>query len=75
MKTPKIDNSAQLRAEESARIARLESENLRKNMAQDLTTSNVATVVAGGEAQGTDDLLRKRKRTQPGLASQLGINV
>lgn len=74
MKTPKIDTSAQQRAEESARKAREEAENLRQNMAQDLTSQNTATVVAGGSAEQVEDTLR-RKRTQPGLASQLGLKL
>ena len=51
---------------------------LKKNTSADLSTNNIANVVAGGSADqvaATGDFLRKRKQPTSGLSSALGINL
>lgn len=86
MKKPRInvDNSAvaaaqqaQAQANQAIADANTAAQILRKNTSADLSTQNIANVVAGGSAEqvaATGDFLRKRKQTS-GLSSALGINL
>lgn len=79
MKKVKVDNSGQAAATQANAEALAAANNLRQNMAVDLTSENLTTAVAGGTADaGVQDVLgsstRKRKATG-GLATQLGVNV
>lgn len=76
MKTPKVDNSGVEAANKAIVEAQAAANNLSKNFAADLSTENLAQVVAGGSAEsisasgGT-----KKRRPGQGLSSQLGINL
>lgn len=86
MKKPRInvDNSgiaaaqaAQAQANQAIADANAAAQILRKNTSADLSTNNIANVVAGGSAEQVEaigDFHRKRKPTT-GLSSALGINL
>jgi len=63
----------QLAAQQAAQQQLLD--NLAANKAQDLSNNQAATVVAGGTAGVTSDLMKKRKTASSGIASSLGLNV
>lgn len=70
-----------LRAQQAAERSRLEAiqtqENIRVNMAQNLTNSEAGTVVAGGTADVealAEDSTRRKRNTGDGLYSQLGLS-
>ncbi len=69
---------AQARAAAAAEEARITAQNMQTNFATNLTSENLGQVVAGGtasDAAATSDLLKKKKSTSAGLASQLGLNA
>lgn len=77
MKSPKVDNRGVAEAQAAQARAQQAAQNLQRNMAQDLSTSNVVEAVAGGSADmspvsGGDS---KRKPKNGGLSSQLGVNL
>lgn len=79
MKKVKVDNSGAEAAAAANAKAIEAANNLRQNMAVDLSAENLTTAVAGGTADaGVADVIgsgtRKRRNTG-GLASSLGINV
>lgn len=49
--------------------------NMQRNFAQDLQLENVAQVVPGQEQPATVSDVKKRRRPQIGLASQLGLDL
>ena len=57
--------------EQAANIQR----NLAQNFAQDLQLENIAQVVPGQEQTATVSDIKKRRRPQIGLASQLGLDL
>ena len=77
MKLPKIDNSGAAAANAAIAQAQAAANNLQKNFATDLSTENVASVVAGGSAESspTASSGQRRRPKGAGLASQLGINL
>lgn len=77
MKTPKVDNTGVAQANAAVAEAQAAANNLQKNFATDLNTENVASVVAGGSAEGasTASSGQRRRPKGQGLSSQLGINV
>jgi hypothetical protein len=76
MKRPKVDTSGTEKATAAVAEAQTAANNLRQNMAADLTNENIATVVAGGAAGEGSGFAgpTKRRRTGVGLSSQLGIS-
>lgn len=77
MKRPKVDTSGTEAANKAIADAQLAATNLRTNMAADITTENVAEVVAGGSADSfaISPQGRKRRGTPGNIATQLGIRV
>ena len=49
--------------------------NIQRNFAQDLQLENIAQVVPGQEQTATVSDVKKRRRSQIGLASQLGLDL
>ena len=49
--------------------------NIQRNFAQDLQLENIAQVVPGQEQTATVSDVKKRRRPQIGLASQLGLDL
>lgn len=49
--------------------------NIQRNFAQDLQLENIAQVVPGHEQTATVSDVKKRRRPQIGLASQLGLDL
>lgn len=69
--------AAQAQANQAIADAQTASNNIRKNLQADLSTQNMATVIAGGTAEAVapiGDGTRNRKRNS-GLSSALGINL
>ena len=76
MKKPKIDTSGTEKAQRAIAESQDAANNLQKNFQTDLSTENLAQVVAGGGAEAaTPDSPPKRRRQGGGLSSQLGIDV
>ena len=76
MKTPKIDNSGTERAQRAIAEAQAAANNLQKNFQTDLKTENLTQVTPGAGADVVStDVAPKRRRTGPGLSSQLGIDI
>ncbi len=70
-------NAAKAQEQAQAALANQQADNLRRNLATDLTTDNVANVEAGGTAYALDDMSGKRKQRGgvKSLSSSLGIRV
>lgn len=55
--------------------AQEQAANIQRNFAQDLQLENIAQVVPGQEQTATVSDVKKRRRPQIGLASQLGLDL
>ncbi len=55
--------------------AQEQAANIQRNFAQDLQLENIAQVVPGQEQPVTVSDVKKRRRPQIGLASQLGLDL
>ena len=66
---------AQKQAAASIAQAQEQAANIQRNFAQDLQLENIAQVVPGQEQTATVSDVKKRRRPQVGLASQLGLDL
>ena len=66
---------AQKQAAAAIAQAQERAANIQRNFAQDLQLENIAQVVPGQEQTATVSDVKKRRRPQVGLASQLGIDL
>lgn len=66
---------AQKQAAAAIAQAQEQAANIQRNFAQDLQLENVAQVVPGQEQTATVSDVKKRRRPQIGLASQLGLDL
>ena len=66
---------AQKQAAASVAQAQEQASNIQRNFAQDLQLENIAQVVPGQEQTATVSDVKKRRRPQIGLASQLGLDL
>ena len=66
---------AQKQAAAAIAQAQEQSANIQRNFAQDLQLENIAQVVPGQEQTATVSDVKKRRRPQIGLASQLGLDL
>lgn len=66
---------AQKQAAAAIAQAQEQAANVQRNFAQDLQLENVAQVVPGQEQTATVSDVKKRRRPQIGLASQLGLDL
>lgn len=77
MKKAKVDNSGAEAAAKAQAEATAIANNLQRNFQTDLKTDNLSTVTAGGSAEQSmiEGTGVKRRKTNTGLSSQLGIQV
>ena len=66
---------AQKQAAAAIAQAQEQAANIQRNFAQDLQLENIAQVVPGQEQTTTVSDVKKRRRPQIGLASQLGLDL
>lgn len=68
---------AEAQKQAAAAVARAQEQaaNIQRNFAQDLQLENIAQVVPGHEQTATVSDVKKRRRPQTGLASQLGLDL
>ena len=66
---------AQKQAAAAIAQAQEQAANIQRNFAQDLQLENIAQVVPGQEQTATVSDVKKRRRPQIGLASQLGLDL
>lgn len=66
---------AQKQAAATIAQAQEQAANIQRNFAQDLQLENIAQVVPGQEQTATVSDVKKRRRPQIGLASQLGLDL
>ena len=66
---------AQKQAATAIAQAQEQAANIQRNFAQDLQLENIAQVVPGQEQTATVSDVKKRRRPQIGLASQLGLDL
>lgn len=66
---------AQKQAAAAITQAQEQAANIQRNFAQDLQLENIAQVVPGQEQTATVSDVKKRRRPQIGLASQLGLDL
>lgn len=66
---------AQKQAAAAVAQAQEQAANIQRNFAQDLQLENIAQVVPGQEQTATVSDVKKRRRPQIGLASQLGLDL
>ncbi len=68
---------AESQKQAAAAIAQAQEQvaNIQRNFAQDLQLENIAQVVPGQEQTATVSDVKKRRRPQIGLASQLGLDL
>lgn len=68
---------AEAQKQSAAAIAQAQEQaaNIQRNFAQDLQLENIAQVVPGQEQTATVSDVKKRRRPQVGLASQLGLDL
>lgn len=66
---------AQKQAAAAIAQAQEQAANIQRNFAQDLQLENIAQVVPGQEQSATVSDVKKRRRSQIGLASQLGLDL
>ena len=68
---------AEAQKQAAAAIAKAQEQaaNIQRNFAQDLQLENIAQVVPGQEQTATVSDVKKRRRPQVGLASQLGLDL
>lgn len=66
---------AQKQAAAAITQAQEQAANLQRNFTQDLRLENIAQVVPGQEQTDTVSDVKKRRRPQIGLASQLGLDL
>ena len=66
---------AQKQAAATVAQAQEQAANIQRNFAQDLQLENIAQVVPGQEQTATVSDVKKRRRPQIGLASQLGLDL
>ncbi len=66
---------AQKQAAATVAQAQEQAVNVQRNFAQDLQLENIAQVVPGQEQTATVSDVKKRRRPQIGLASQLGLDL
>lgn len=68
---------AETQKQAAAAIAQAQEQaaNIQRNFAQDLQLENIAQVVPGQEQTATVSDVKKRRRPQIGLASQLGLDL
>lgn len=68
---------AEAQKQAAAAIAQSQEQaaNIQRNFAQDLQLENIAQVVPGQEQTATVSDVKKRRRPQVGLASQLGLDL
>ena len=66
---------AQQQAAAAIAQAQEQAANIQRNFAQDLRLENIAQVVPGQEQTATVSDVKKRRRPQIGLASQLGLDL
>ena len=76
MKSPKIDTSGTEAAQKAVAEAQAAANNLSSNFKADLQNQNLTSVVAGGSADtaGAEASTTRKRRTQGGLSSSLGIS-
>ena len=67
--------AAVAKAQEQAANIQREFANTQRNFAQDLQLENIAQIVPGQEQTATVSDVKKRRRPQVGLASQLGLDL
>lgn len=67
--------AAVAQAQEQAANIQQNFAQVQRNFAQDLRLENIAQVVPGHEQTATVSDVKKRRRPQIGLASQLGLNL
>ena len=66
---------AQKQAAATVAQAQEQAANIQRNFAQDLQLENIAQIVPGQEQTATVSDVKKRRRPQIGLASQLGLDL
>ena len=66
---------AQKQAAAAVAQAQEQAANIQRNFAQDLQLENIAQVVPGQEQTAAVSDVKKRRRPQVGLASQLGLDL
>ena len=66
---------AQKQAAAAVAQAQEQAANIQRNFAQDLQLENIAQIVPGQEQTATVSDVKKRRRPQIGLASQLGLDL
>jgi hypothetical protein len=66
---------AQKQAAAAIAQAQEQAANIQRNFAQDLQLENIAQIVPGQEQTATVSDVKKRRRPQIGLASQLGLDL
>ena len=66
---------AQKQAAAAIAQAQEQAANIQRNFAQDLQLENTAQIVPGQEQTATVSDVKKRRRPQIGLASQLGLDL
>jgi Sec-independent protein translocase protein TatA len=68
---------AEAQKQAAAAIARAQEQaaNIQRNFTQDLQLENIAQIVPGHEQTATVSDVKKRRRPQIGLASQLGLDL
>ena len=68
---------AEAQKQAAAAIAQSQEQaaNIQRNFAQDLQLENIAQIVPGQEQTATVSDVKKRRRPQIGLASQLGLDL
>ena len=66
---------AQKQAATTIAQAQERAANIQRNFAQDLQLENIAQIVPGQEQTATVSDVKKRRRPQIGLASQLGLDL
>ena len=66
---------AQKQAAAAVAQAQEQAANIQRNFAQDLQLENIAQIVPGQEQTAAVSDVKKRRRPQIGLASQLGLDL
>lgn len=66
---------AQKQAAAAVAQAQEQAANVQRNFAQDLQLENIAQVVPGQEQTATASDTKKRRQSQIGIASQLGLDL